>query len=280
LARGDRHNDKQSREEVRRLRQKIATLESLCAVEQTAAAEDRAVANRILELCEHDRRLIGYEIHDGFTQLATAALMQFQVFQEQAPRNVLKAGKTFDAAVELLRQAIADARRLINGRRITALEESALNTAIEGLVSESQRQQGSPPVALCWQLSETELSPLLRHAVFRIVQEHLPNGIRHRQSARTQVRLSDHDGQLRVEVRDWGVGLDVKNVPKDRLGLEGIRLWARLAGGRATLDIAPGQGTTIVVELPLAVPDQLAHQHPARALRNDHERVNREGWGN
>jgi len=71
-------------------------------------------------------------------------------------------------------------------------------------------------------------------------------------------------------VRDWGVGFDVKNVPKDRLGLEGIRLRARLAGGRATIDSAPGQGTTIVVELPLAVSDQLANQQPARALRNDH----------
>jgi len=162
------------------------------------------VANRILELCEHDRRLIGYEIHDGFTQLATAALMQFQAFQEQLPSDAQKAWKTFDAASELLRQAIADARRLINGRRITALEESDLKTAIEGLVSESQRQQGSPPVALCWQLPGTELSPPLRHAVFRIVQECLTNVARHSQSARAQVRLSDHDGQLRVEVNsEW-----------------------------------------------------------------------------
>jgi len=258
MARGNRHNDKQLREEVRRLRQTIATLESLRAAEQNAAAEDRAAANRILELCEHDRRLIGYEIHDGFTQPATAALMQFQAFQEQLPSDAQKAWKTFDAAVELLRQAVADARRLIDGRRITAPEESDLKTAIERLVSESQRQQGSPPVTLCWRLPVAELSPPLRHAVFRIVQECLTNVARHSQSARAQVQLSDHDGQLRVEVRDWGVGFDVKNVPKDRVGLEGIRLRARLAGGRATINSVPGQGTTVAVELPLAVPAQPA----------------------
>ena len=268
MTRGDRHHDKQSREEVRRLRQKIATLESLRAAEQNAAAEDRAAASRILELWEHDRRLIGYEIHDGFTQPATAALMQFQAFQEQLSSDAQKAWKTFDAAVELLRQAVADARRLINGRRITALEESDLKTAIEGLVSETQRQ-GGPPIKLCWQLGPAELSPLLKHAVFRIVQECLTNVARHSQSARAQVRLSDHSGQLRVEVRDWGVGFDVKNVPKDRVGLEGIRLRARLAGGRATTDSAPGQGTTISVELPLAVPAQPADQQPPQALHND-----------
>jgi signal transduction histidine kinase len=52
----------------------------------------------------------------------------------------------------------------------------------------------------------------------------------------------------------------VKNVPNDRGGLEGIRLRARLAGGHATIDSAPGRGTTISMELPLALPDQPADQ--------------------
>lgn len=268
MTRGKRHDEKQLREEIRRLRERVATLESARAADGKAAAEDRTAANRILELCEHDRRLIGYEIHDGFTQQATAALMQFEAFQQELPRDTEKAWTAFHAGVNSLRLAVADARRLINGLRITALEQSDLKTAVEGLVSETQRQ-GGPPVAICWQLGPMGLSPPLRHAVFRIVQECLTNVVRHSQSALAQVRLSDQDGQLRVEVRDWGVGFDVKNVPKDRVGLEGIRLRARLAGGLATIDSTPGQGTTVAVELPLAVPAQPADQQPAQALRDD-----------
>jgi len=242
--------ERQLRQEVQQLRQMIATLKSLRTAERKSAMEDRRAADRILELCEHDRRLIGYEIHDGFLQKAMAALMRFQAFQKDLPQSAEKGWATFRAAVELLQQGIADARRLVNARRNTAMEESNLRTAIEKLISETQRYAG-PPVALHWQLHVAELSPPLTRAVYRIVQECLTNVARHSQSNKAHVRISEHEKQLQVEVKDWGIGFDVQKLQKDCVGLEGIRLRARLAGGKATIDSAPGRGTTVLVELPL-----------------------------
>lgn len=54
-----------------------------------------------------------------------------------------------------------------------------------------------------------------------------------------------------VEVRDWGVGFDPGQVQGEHFGLRGIRERASLLGGRAAIDTAPGQGTRILVELPL-----------------------------
>jgi two-component system, NarL family, sensor histidine kinase UhpB len=183
-------------------------------------------------------------------QNATGALLQFQAFEGQLKDDADMAWKSFHVAMSLLRQGIAEARRLINGMRVTVVDEHGLRSAIEGLISE-MRGLGGPPTELCWELRRGELPPRLAHAVFRIVQECLTNVARHSRSAKAQVILSERDNQLKMEVKDWGVGFDPENISEERVGLEGIRLRARLAGGMARIDSAPGRGATILVELPL-----------------------------
>ena len=58
-----------------------------------------------------------------------------------------------------------------------------------------------------------------------------------------------HD--LRIEIRDWGVGFDPRTVQENRFGLEGIRERARLLEGRCNIKNKPGEGTAVIVELPV-----------------------------
>ena len=57
--------------------------------------------------------------------------------------------------------------------------------------------------------------------------------------------------RLWIEVRDWGIGFDPKTVKENHFGLEGIRERARLLGGKCSIKSKPGEGTVIVVELPV-----------------------------
>jgi signal transduction histidine kinase len=54
-----------------------------------------------------------------------------------------------------------------------------------------------------------------------------------------------------MEIRDWGIGFDPTAIPKNRFGLAGIRERARLLGGKCRIRSKTGQGTSIVVELPV-----------------------------
>ena len=94
---------------------------------------------------------------------------------------------------------------------------------------------------------------MLEGTIFRIVQEALTNIKRHSKASRAEVKLSERDGMIRVEVRDWGVGFDPALVSKDRFGLEGIRKRAELMGGSAEIKTAPGEGTRVCVDLPIQV---------------------------
>jgi signal transduction histidine kinase len=250
MSRRNRQSDEHLRQEIKQLRETIAALESLQSAAEKAATDDCRVADRLHELYEHDRQLIGYEIHDGFVQNATGALLQLQAFEEQRKGEADKAWKAFHVALSLLRQAVAEARRLINGLRVVVPDKHSLRSAPEGLISD-MRGIGGPPTELCWELHRSELPPRLAHAVFRIVQECLTNVARRSESENAQVALSERGEKLEVEVKDRGVGFDPENIPQDSVGPEGIRLRARLAGGSAQVESAPGRGTTVVVKLPL-----------------------------
>ena len=62
------------------------------------------------------------------------------------------------------------------------------------------------------------------------------------------------------------VGFDPEKVDTSRFGLQGIRERVRILGGLATIETSPGNGTRVVVELPLA---QTEGRHEGRGIDDE-----------
>ena len=95
------------------------------------------------------------------------------------------------------------------------------------------------------------LETVEENAVYRIVQEGVTNACKHSKSKKVRASLLQRGERVRVEIRDWGIGFNPKEVPENRFGLTGIRERARLLGGKCRIQSKPDQGTAIVVELPV-----------------------------
>jgi signal transduction histidine kinase len=69
------------------------------------------------------------------------------------------------------------------------------------------------------------------------------------------VIVNRRGGAIRIIIEDDGVGFDPEAVRRrgQSLGLQGIRERAALFGGDLTIESAPGQGTTLFVEIPIPV---------------------------
>jgi len=221
--------------------------------EQKKAAEalqkEQQLLRQLLDLHERDRRLIAYEIHDGFAQQLTAAMYNFESFDRLQSQQPEKARESFDAAMHLVRKSISECRRLISGLRPPILDEFGIVAALEYLICEG-REQGGAEITFEHDVRFSRLAPPLESAIFRIVQESLVNARRHSQSQKVRVEMHQRGDRLYVDVRDWGVGFDPARVQEGRFGLQGIRERARLLGGQITIVTAPQQGTHISVELP------------------------------
>ena len=164
--------------------------------------------------------------------------------------NPDQATKAYHGGVMLLRQGHSEARRIISGVRPPILDESGVVAAIAHLVHDPAIAQG-PEIRVHSDVTFTRLAPVLENAIYRIVQEGLTNARKHSQSPNVRISLLQRGDQIRIEIRDWGIGFDPKAVKKSHFGLAGIRERARVLGGKCGIRSTLGEGTFITVELPL-----------------------------
>lgn len=94
--------------------------------------------------------------------------------------------------------------------------------------------------------------------LYRITQESLNNVAKHAKAGHVRVTVDQHDGTVRLRVRDDGVGFDASNtgqlLREGHYGLAGMRERASLVGGTLEVGSIPGHGTTVEVRLPMELP--------------------------
>src|SRR5712691_1561830 len=242
---------------VSHLREQDARLTAEAARWQIAEREQRLqdLVRRLQVAQEEERRRVAYEIHDGLAQVAASAHQHLQTFGDyHAPES--KTGReALSRTVELVQRTVREARRLIAGLRPTVLDDFGLATAIR-LEVEALRGEG-------WQvtyeedLGDQRLAPQIETALFRVSQEALTNVRKHAGRARVAVSLEQHEGLVRLEVRDWGRGFGVPDPqdrprPGERVGLLSMHERVALLGGHCTVNSQPGDGTQVIAEVPLA----------------------------
>ena len=219
--------------------------------EQTRALrEEREHFKHLLETEERERRMAGYEIHDGLAQLLAAAMANLADFERCLPEDEKKAWRSFNNGVSLVAQSLREARRLIHGLGPAELEEHGIVAAIEDLVFDANDRSGEQ-VEFVHDVRFARLPPPIEHTVFRIVQEGLANASRYSNSDRIRITLSQSDRCLHVLIEDWGIGFDPTRIAEGRFGLQGIQERAEVFGGKATIQSKPSCGTTISVTLPI-----------------------------
>lgn len=219
--------------------------------EETLREEERLLKH-MLDVHEGERKLIAYEIHDGLVQYLTGALMRLETLVEEHAYDSEEMQAQAELSLHLLREAQKEARRLIGGLRPPILDESGVVAAIEYLIRELQTTTDLD-VDFSHEVSFDRLESLLESALFRIAQEALTNVRRHSHAERAAIALEEVNEHVRLTIQDWGDGFDPKQTRQRAFGLQGIRERARQLGGQASIESSPGEGTTIVVELPISI---------------------------
>ena len=210
-----------------------------------ALESEQEFLRHTLEVQDHERQLIAYEIHDGLMQYMAGALMQVESMRFQD--NAKPAIETIESIEGILRRAVAEGRRVMNGIRTPVLDELGVVAAVEHLI-----QEVPAPVQVEFVRDEglERLEPKIEEAIYRITQEALTNIHKHSQSKNVRVELGRRGDRVRLEVRDWGVGFRPHHGFKGIHGLRGMTERARIVGGMCQIESTPGAGTRIVVDLP------------------------------
>lgn len=99
---------------------------------------------------------------------------------------------------------------------------------------------------------------------YRTAQEALTNVSKYASASTVHMELSDYEGFLTLEVRDNGQGIAPEQRDKPKaFGLRGLAERARTVGGWLDVSSQMGQGTSIIVSIPLP---SATSQAPGEAL--------------
>ena len=203
-----------------------------------------------------ERNRMAREIHDSLAQGLTGIIVQLEATERLAQRRPEQAVKALRRALDLARHSLQEARRSVWGLRPRTLEGSTLAEAVSSHVAAMQGQEKDGPTShLSISGEERALSPDVELNLFRITQEALSNVQHHAQARNVHVHLSFEEGQVRLVVRDDGVGLSPANLPDPAgsdggFGLIGMKERASLMGGEMRVSSVPGEGTQVEVVVP------------------------------
>ena len=153
--------------------------------------------------------------------------------------------KLIDATIQTVRRIATDLRPGI-------LDDLGLVAAIEWQAQDFQKRTGIK-CKLAPGVEDLELDPDRSTAAFRIFQETLTNVARHSLATEVDVSLSHCADSVVLEIKDNGKGIKEAEISGSRsLGLLGMRERAHLLGGELKVSGTPGEGTTVIVRIPLS----------------------------
>jgi two-component system, NarL family, sensor histidine kinase UhpB len=233
--------------------QRDVTDRTLAAEElERSRGELRALAARLQATREEERTRIAREIHDELGQALTALKLDLAWLEARPARSNSGAFRIGAPSITArIDETMEIVRRIASELRPSVLDQLGLEAAIEWLVQEAAKRTG---IAVTLHADEFQgLDDQLASHAFRIIQEALTNVTRHSKATRVDVTVRHLGTSIILGVEDNGVGFTPESLSGlGSLGLVGMRERAMACGGTLTVRGKPGEGTAIVVIIPVA----------------------------
>lgn len=202
---------------------------------------------------EAERERVCLEVHDGVAQTLVSAFQHLQALEDTPLYQMPEAKQLITRAAALVRQAIQEAREIVNSLTPASLRDLGLVATLRQEVRQFEIDTG------CRVELEANWPRLAKDsevALYRIAHEALTNIRRHANARRMRISLSQEEHRLVVHVKDWGRGFDLKqrdlSATDHGTGLFSMRKRAELLGGICVIRSALGRGTEVRVEVPIA----------------------------
>jgi signal transduction histidine kinase len=213
---------------------------------------DAALAERLEQMREEERTRIARELHDELGQLLTGIKLDF-VATIRRLRELKTPGDVVDrlqSAIGQVDLGIAMVRRIATGLRPPGLDHRDLGGAVEYEARRMAAMSGiaMPVVARVNHPVDTEIAT----AAFRVFEETLTNAVRHSHASCIATTVATTlRRRLMLYVTDNGVGIPQNRLNARSLGLLGMSERARTIGGMLRITSRAGQGTRVLLTLPL-----------------------------
>lgn len=225
----------------------VRTLEANRQLEQYAA--------QVQELTlTNERQRMARELHDTLAQGLAGLILQLEAADSHLTRgNTERAQAIVEQAMTRARTTLADARRAIDDLR--ASEDTPRDVA-HVIRAEAENFRETTGIAVTLEMAQMPaLDTNVKETILSTIREGLTNIARHAHARNVWIRVVLEGNAVCVTVRDDGSGFDAERAQaaNGHYGLLGLRERAQLVGGELNVSSTEGNGTTLVLRVPLNV---------------------------
>ncbi|MCH8535069.1 MAG: histidine kinase [Flavobacteriaceae bacterium] len=203
----------------------------------------------VLQGQEQERKKIASDLHDNLGARLTALRMNFQHLKEKCEDDEnlqTPLGKT----EQLLEETYEDIRRMSHVQNSGIMANEGLIPAVEKFIDAINSEKLNIEVTH-FDMDE-RLSNNFEINLFRIIQELTTNIIKHAQATEASISITNHDNCINLMIEDNGIGFDTSIIkPNKGIGLDSIQEKVKDLNGKMEIDSSPGNGTTIILDLPI-----------------------------
>lgn len=213
--------------------------------------------DRITETEEEARRKLARNLHDGPTQTIAAIAMRLNFAGRLVERDREAAQEEIKTLEDIARQTTKEIRHMLFTLRPLVLESKGLVSALYQLASKMHETHGQVVYVEAEPNVSDGLDMSKQAVVFFIAEEAINNAHKHAEAANIWVELQRTEADtILLNVKDDGVGFNVGAVDanyeqRGSLGMVNMRERSELVNGVLRIKSAEGEGTRIILEVPV-----------------------------
>ena len=214
--------------------------------------QNQDLAGRLINAQEEERARIARDLHDDLSQqLAGVAIMLSGL-----KRKLGKSGsdpeveQTFATLQDRTTEVALAVRSLSHELHPSVLEHAGLTSTLRSHCADTERHH-QVTVAFSPADGLDSLDSDVALCLFRIVQEALANAVRHARARTICVSLLITADSVELNVVDDGIGFVASERTRSGLGLRSIHERVRFMQGKVSVDSRPGEGTKVLVRIPI-----------------------------
>lgn len=212
----------------------------------------QSLTTQLMTAQEEERRRISRELHDDINQRLALLAIEMGRMETGSPVSADASQQAFQSLAQRLAAISDDVRRMAYQFHPSILDDLGLSAALKYLVNEFSVNTGIKTVVV----QEDFRDPLpqeIASCLYRIAQESLLNVTKHAQASRVELELTCDGQEVTLSIHDSGVGFDLERIRTHYLGLGLVNMRERVRSvhGRLEIQAHPGQGTRIIVQIPL-----------------------------
>ena len=205
----------------------------------------KKISKAIIKAQELERTQLSRELHDNVNQVLTT----IKLYTELSLDGNTESKSLLEKSLLYLTHCIDEIRSISKRLSTPTLGKISFSDSVNELVN-SLNLTDKIEIHLAFSNVSEKLDQVTHLGIYRILQEHLTNVLRHAKAKNVEIKITGAEGEMQLLIIDDGVGFDVHS-KRSGIGLSNMFSRAESLNSKLKIKSSPGNGCKLSLTVPL-----------------------------